>query len=87
MNYCTKCQSLYEKPGTCNCYAVGGVRVTYPTSPYQLDTTAAPWCPNCHGYHTGPCQRWTTCSSVSISYEEMQRGLADGSISYTSNAT
>lgn len=21
MNYCTKCASLYSKPGTCNCYA------------------------------------------------------------------
>ena len=21
MNMCLKCQSLYEKPGTCNCYA------------------------------------------------------------------
>jgi len=21
MNYCTKCSSLYSKPGTCNCYA------------------------------------------------------------------
>ena len=21
MNYCTKCQSYYGKPGTCNCYA------------------------------------------------------------------
>jgi hypothetical protein len=21
MNFCTECKSLYEKPGTCNCYA------------------------------------------------------------------
>jgi hypothetical protein len=27
MNYCTKCQSLYAAPGTCNCYAPQNMKV------------------------------------------------------------
>ncbi len=41
MNYCRRCESDYEKPGTCNCYAEDTMKwkprvVTYPgTSPWQ----------------------------------------------------
>lgn len=57
MNYCTKCQSIYSQPGTCNCYAP--VRVTiwpsYPyTYPYTSPTTT-PWvCPTtCPPFNIG----------------------------------
>lgn len=49
MNFCTKCRSTYEKPGTCNCFApspVPGItqpiwiRPTYPDYPaYPIGTT------------------------------------------------
>jgi hypothetical protein len=43
MNYCTKCLSYYQKPGTCNCYAqpqpvVGPIQPTF--APYEL---SPPW--------------------------------------------
>lgn len=30
-NYCTKCASFYEKPGTCNCYAPAPITLQPPT--------------------------------------------------------
>lgn len=34
MNYCTECKSLYEKPGTCNCYATVAKPVQPQPAPY-----------------------------------------------------
>ncbi len=34
MNYCTKCDSYYRKPGTCNCFA-GAQPYVVPLNPYQ----------------------------------------------------
>ena len=70
MNFCTKCESYYQQPGTCNCYAnvvttfFGGV----PLFPYGQDETAAPWCPFCQSFHAMPCQRRATCEDWSISF-------------------
>ena len=41
MNYCTKCQSFYAKPGTCNCYATGAAKIVYLQTPFQRDTAGA----------------------------------------------
>jgi hypothetical protein len=30
MNYCRKCQSDYEKPGTCNCFAASAPPISWP---------------------------------------------------------
>ena len=52
MNYCTKCASLYQTPGTCNCYAQAQpvVPFTLPIYPtYPLPTYPAPYQP----YRTG----------------------------------
>jgi hypothetical protein len=45
MNYCTKCESYYQKPGTCNCYAAPRVEITQPLTPYIYPTTVPyiPW--------------------------------------------
>ena len=64
MNYCTKCESYYQKPGSCNCYVPLPGMVVFPISPYVHESTAAPWCPQCGGSHVGPCPYRTTCSSV-----------------------
>ena len=57
MNYCRKCQSDYDQPGTCNCFAPLSVTVTpyipvtVPFVPYSPPTfptypSAVPWNPN-----------------------------------------
>ena len=47
MNFCTKCASLYAKPGTCNCYAEAQPAVSpwvpvYPIYP-SYPTYPMPW--------------------------------------------
>lgn len=37
MNYCTKCESYYQKAGTCNCF------VEAKQQPATLDWTWTPW--------------------------------------------
>jgi hypothetical protein len=46
MNYCTKCQSIYSQPGTCNCYAPAPF-APYVTNPliYPTTTPYIPWFP------------------------------------------
>ena len=49
MNYCTKCQSIYSEPGTCNCYAAQGE-----SQPWTIplgDTMLAPRCESCGSWH------------------------------------
>jgi hypothetical protein len=45
MNFCTKCQSIYAQPGTCNCYAPAQAA----PQPYPGTTTvpfpSIPWTP------------------------------------------
>jgi hypothetical protein len=60
MNYCTKCQSIYSQPGTCNCYAPAQVApyIQQPVMPWTIPTTVpgiTPWNPPLWG---GPW--WTT---------------------------
>lgn len=47
MNFCTKCASYYQTPGTCNCYAATQpyrVQPWYPTYPYPYTPTyTQPW--------------------------------------------
>jgi hypothetical protein len=38
MNYCTKCHSIYAKPGTCNCYAETQPAVVQPWQPAPIQT-------------------------------------------------
>ena len=47
MNYCRKCQSDYEKPGTCNCFAPQKAAPNYvPWYPYPYyPWTPAPYLP------------------------------------------
>lgn len=40
MNYCTKCSSYYENPGTCNCYATPVI-----AQPYTPSVPIYPWYP------------------------------------------
>lgn len=40
MNYCTKCESFYQKPGTCNCFA--GTQPAITITP-QPSTPTHPW--------------------------------------------
>lgn len=46
MNFCTKCGSMYSKPGTCNCYAEAsppaGIRPFYP---WDTGPNWTPWYP------------------------------------------
>jgi hypothetical protein len=45
MNFCTRCASMYEKPGTCNCFA-GTQPAIVPTVPiYPQSPTIAPTYP------------------------------------------
>jgi hypothetical protein len=62
VNFCTKCASYYQTPGTCNCYAMPS-GITWPStvpwtpSPLQptiispLPNTIVTWTPTC----TTPC--------------------------------
>ena len=72
MNYCTKCQSIYSEPGTCNCYAAQG-----DSQPWVYPQNSLPrqWCGACGRSHPmGQCpnstyQPWrplpgNTCSTV-----------------------
>lgn len=43
MNYCHKCQSHYEKPGTCNCFAEKPA--PQPVAPIVPWYPAYPWYP------------------------------------------
>lgn len=47
MNYCRKCQSDYEKPGTCNCFAPQA-------APIAPTITPTPWAP--HPWTPSPLQ-------------------------------
>ena len=48
MNYCRKCQSDYEKPGTCNCFA--GQQEAQPVTSFK---TTWVQCPHCWQWHPG----------------------------------
>lgn len=41
MNFCTKCQSIYQQPGTCNCYAAS--RPLVPVQPLPLTPQPLPY--------------------------------------------
>lgn len=55
MNYCRKCQSDYEKPGTCNCFAPQ-IQVAPGVVPY------IPWVPYVPTYP--PCIPWWQTTTV-----------------------
>lgn len=61
MNYCYKCQSLYEKPGTCNCFAQPAVLPNPQQSPSIPDWLRPPrpdW------LNPGPVYPFTTWCNV-----------------------
>ncbi len=73
MNYCTKCKSFYEKPGTCNCYAEQTAPVapspwvypTYPLPPYPPTFyPVQPTSPTTVPF--SPFKYETTCGTVGI---------------------
>ena len=76
MNYCRKCQSDYEKPGTCNCFADKAPRdepvpVTPQPAPY-------PYYPLYPCYPAGtPAYPWWLYQTT---YEQTLTVKADGSI-------
>jgi len=75
MNYCLKCHSIYEKAGTCNCYASTQWPVVVPIQPvFPLgDTTACPKCGSCGGYHVpGHCP--TTTIGTFMPFDETLGG-------------
>lgn len=44
MNYCTKCESFYQKPGTCNCFAgTQGQPAIRIVPPHDPNSTGHPW--------------------------------------------
>lgn len=74
MNYCRKCQSDYEKPGTCNCFAekqADGVPAPFfPYSPWErpIYPGTSPWqnplyVPSPTFYPTSPYRYDTTCGT------------------------
>jgi hypothetical protein len=70
MNYCTKCQSIYCQPGTCNCYAAPGL-TPYPTPPgtTTVPFPNIPWTPLYSPTITTPHISWdfgTTGGNVTI---------------------
>ncbi len=55
MNFCTKCDSYYQQPGTCNCYA-----------PVVIVTTATPYpLPPPTGDEIPPPYE-TTCGAITV---------------------
>ena len=76
MNYCTKCQSYYEKPRTCNCFAAQGESQpwTVPLSPYQ--GTFYPVWPQETTYRPSPyTYPFTTCEGITISNGNTTAGI------------
>lgn len=45
MNFCTKCQSIYSQPGTCNCYAPAKPIEVQPLPYVPYVPTPVPWSP------------------------------------------
>ncbi len=70
MNYCRKCQSDYEKPGTCNCFAEGTQGWIAPTTlPFNLIYPGtSPWTNPIYISPTilpmSPYKYETTCGTV-----------------------
>jgi hypothetical protein len=48
MNYCTRCQSTYSQPGTCNCFAPQNVKIETSGAPFAGDPFVMEYrCPGC----------------------------------------
>jgi len=68
MNFCTKCSSYYQNPGTCNCYALvlrTGHTDTNPVFPEPVTRPTIPF----PGNGTGdaiPDPYRTTCGSLEV---------------------
>lgn len=45
MNFCTKCESYYRQPGTCNCFA-GSQPKLWPFEPAKTIDTPTPYVPS-----------------------------------------
>ena len=78
MNFCTRCGSLYSKPGTCNCYAHRHVEVPGPTQPFN------PVWPGSHPF-TVPARIVGVpgTTSTTVSAERLAELEAQGLITYT----
>jgi hypothetical protein len=59
MNYCRKCQSDYEKPGTCNCFAPAAA-----AAPLPWTITPQPYYPPWPQY---PQIWWGSCPTITTS--------------------
>jgi hypothetical protein len=75
MNYCRKCQSDYEKPGTCNCFAEQAPREDVaPVAPIYLPVLPLypgyPWHPSAPTYPVYPWWQYQpTCGGeVTVTY-------------------
>lgn len=90
MNYCRKCQSDYEKPGTCNCFAPQQAAPAYPW-PYTPYIPYSPvWITPYQPYSVTPITLGATvtggdlgpdATSGSISLESAMR--ASSGVSFT----
>ncbi len=82
MNFCTKCLSYYQQPGTCNCYVpvIGTAPGDKPWVP-QEDTTATPYVrPSQTGDRIGINPYPTTCAPTIIS--GTHSGVSSGTVYY-----
>jgi hypothetical protein len=54
MNFCIDCNSLYSRPGTCNCWAPGGKRDPARLVPAAPATGTIPYAPDDGGTAAAP---------------------------------
>lgn len=79
MNFCTKCASYYQQPGTCNCFAPPKVQ---PYSPETFPNVSPPWIqPNTAPFYPfgypGTWIVYSDCSNIDLTKRETQT-LPDG---------
>lgn len=79
MNHCRRCDSDYEKPGTCNCFADEPPKQVVPTYPALHPIWVVP----VQVYNPPPFYPYTTSGTIAVYEDEMQRLRDTGQLSYT----
>lgn len=84
MNHCHDCNSDYQTPGTCNCFAPGGKRWVAPCQPYvpMVPLIPVPTMP-VYPWMTTPVPWWMTPITVTLGD---QPPIATGSFGECTNA-
>lgn len=94
MNYCRKCQSDYEKPGTCNCFAPQQATPAFvpyvPYYPWTVTPYRPWWVPTTLTPYTGPTTTITWASTGQmegnthyVAYNDAMRFAGGGSFTAT----